>query len=57
MEVGKGRGEDAKVKGNEAFQKGLYAEAVGCYTDAIMGDGRNHVFYLNRSMAYMKLNK
>jgi tetratricopeptide (TPR) repeat protein len=54
---GKGKGEKAKEKGNEAFRKGQYAEAVGLYTEAVLADASNHVYYLNRSMAYMKLNK
>ncbi|UZJ54936.1 hypothetical protein CBS101457_004256 [Exobasidium rhododendri] len=54
---GKAKGENAKARGNEAFKSGQYVEAVGHYTDAILLDGLNHVYYLNRSMAYMKLNK
>lgn len=55
--AGKGKGEDAKERGNDAFRKAQYAEAVGFYTDAVLADSSNHVYYLNRSMAYMKLNK
>jgi hypothetical protein len=57
MEGKGGNGEEAKQRGNEAFKKGLYAEAVGEYTEAILSDSLNHVFHLNRSMAYMKLSK
>lgn len=54
---GKGAGEEAKGRGNEAFKKGQYAEAVGYYTEAILANSQSYVFYLNRSMAYMKLSK
>lgn len=53
----KGRGEGAKERGNDAFKRQDYAEAVGCYTEAILAESTNHVYFLNRSMAYMKLNK
>jgi len=52
-----GKGDVAKQKGNDAFKKAEFANAVGFYTEAILSDSENHVYYLNRSMAYMKLNK
>lgn len=51
------RAQVAKEKGNEAFKKGQYAEAVGLYTDAILCDSSNSTYPLNRSMAYLKLGK
>lgn len=47
----------AKERGNEAFRKGQYAEAVGLYTEAIISDSTNATYPLNRSMAYLKLAK
>ena len=55
--AGIAKGEEAKQRGNDAFRRGLYADAVGQYAEAILQDTGNHVYYLNRSMAYMKLSK
>eukprot|EP00596_Hydrurales_sp_CCMP1899_P003737 CAMPEP_0119042338 /NCGR_PEP_ID=MMETSP1177-20130426/14612_1 /TAXON_ID=2985 /ORGANISM="Ochromonas sp, Strain CCMP1899" /LENGTH=467 /DNA_ID=CAMNT_0007009051 /DNA_START=257 /DNA_END=1657 /DNA_ORIENTATION=- len=43
-----------KDQGNELFQTGKIQEAILSYTQAIDLDPDNHVFYSNRSAAYMK---
>uniref|UniRef100_A0A7S4N079 Hsp70-Hsp90 organising protein n=1 Tax=Odontella aurita TaxID=265563 RepID=A0A7S4N079_9STRA len=43
-----------KGKGNQALQSGNATEAIECYTKAIDLDGSNHVYYSNRSAAYLK---
>jgi len=43
-----------KAKGNAALQSGDATLAVECYTKAIDLDGSNHVYYSNRSAAYLK---
>ena len=45
-----------KDEGNEAFRKGDTQRAVECYTQAISLNPDDHVFYSNRSAAYMKLD-
>jgi len=45
-----------KAQGNAALQGGKLDEAIECYTKAIDSDGSNHVFYSNRSAAYLKKN-
>ncbi|KAI6098852.1 TPR-like protein [Pisolithus croceorrhizus] len=47
----------AKEKGNEAFKAGDYPTAIGHYTTAILADGDDPTFYLNRAAAYLKLGK
>ncbi|KAI6027544.1 TPR-like protein [Pisolithus microcarpus] len=47
----------AKEKGNEAFKAGDYPTAIGHYTTAILADGNDPTFYLNRAAAYLKLGK
>jgi stress-induced-phosphoprotein 1 len=42
-----------KAKGNAALQAGNTQEAIDAYTKAIECDGTNHVFYSNRSAAYL----
>ena len=44
----------AKDSGNAAFQKGETAEAIDFYTQAIGLDPDDHIFYSNRSAAYLK---
>jgi Flp pilus assembly protein TadD len=43
-----------KDQGNELFQTGKIQEAILSYTQAIDMDPDNHVYYSNRSAAYMK---
>jgi stress-induced-phosphoprotein 1 len=43
-----------KAAGNAALQAGKASEAVENYTKAINLDGANHVYYSNRSAAYLK---
>ncbi|KDQ11161.1 hypothetical protein BOTBODRAFT_35703 [Botryobasidium botryosum FD-172 SS1] len=47
----------AKEKGNAAFKAGDYPTAIGHYTSAIIADGSDFTFPLNRAAAYLKLNK
>ncbi|KIK26647.1 hypothetical protein PISMIDRAFT_57666, partial [Pisolithus microcarpus 441] len=44
-------------QGNEAFKAGDYPTAIGHYTTAILADGNDPTFYLNRAAAYLKLGK
>ena len=60
-EVGSNNDEDWRIQsenyknlGNEAFQKGDNEIAIDYYSRAIDLDPENHVFYSNRSAAYMK---
>jgi stress-induced-phosphoprotein 1 len=46
--------EEFKAKGNAALQAGNVSEAIEQYTKAINADGSNHVYYSNRSAAYLK---
>ncbi|CAM9963208.1 unnamed protein product, partial [Heterosigma akashiwo] len=51
--------EAEKAKGNEAFKAQNWAQAIKCFTAAIDLDvdnasGQSHVFYSNRSAAYLK---
>lgn len=48
---------DWKNEGNASLSKGEYQNAVDCYTKAIELDGTNHVFYSNRSAAYLSMEK
>ncbi|DAZ92496.1 TPA: hypothetical protein N0F65_012726 [Lagenidium giganteum] len=45
-----------KAKGNAALSSGNPKEAVECYTKAIELNPNDHVFYSNRSAAYMSLD-
>lgn len=47
--------EKLKGKGNEAFNKGKYTEAISNYTMAINKFSSNPVLYTNRAQAYIKL--
>ncbi|KAG6914479.1 hypothetical protein DXG01_017029 [Tephrocybe rancida] len=44
-------------QGNAAFKAGQYPDAIGHYTAAILADGKDHTFPLNRAAAYLKLGK
>ncbi|KAL3934523.1 MAG: hypothetical protein SGBAC_009774 [Bacillariaceae sp.] len=46
--------EEFKAAGNEALKKGDTSKAIENYTKAINADGANHVYYSNRSAAYLK---
>ncbi|KAL3910667.1 MAG: hypothetical protein SGILL_007603 [Bacillariaceae sp.] len=46
--------EDFKAAGNAALQAGKISEAIQNYTKAINLDGANHVYFSNRSAAYLK---
>jgi stress-induced-phosphoprotein 1 len=46
--------EEFKAAGNAALQAGNVTEAVEQYTKAINADGANHVYFSNRSAAYLK---
>ncbi|KAJ1677849.1 hypothetical protein EV182_005313, partial [Spiromyces aspiralis] len=46
-----------KEKGNELFKKGLYKEAVSKYTECIEIDGQAPVYWINRAMALIKLER
>ncbi|PLW19436.1 hypothetical protein PCANC_06319 [Puccinia coronata f. sp. avenae] len=46
-----------KDKGNEAFKKGNFQEAVEHYTSAIKADPSDHVLPCNRAFARMKLKQ
>ncbi|RLN47210.1 hypothetical protein BBJ29_004689 [Phytophthora kernoviae] len=46
---------DWKAKGNAALSAGSPKEAVECYTKAIELNPNDHVFYSNRSAAYLSL--
>ncbi|KAG5653657.1 hypothetical protein H0H81_011617 [Sphagnurus paluster] len=51
------KAQSEKEKGNAAFKAGDYANAIGHYTAAIIADGKDHTFPLNRAAAYLKLGK
>lgn len=46
-----------KDEGNELFKAGEYLKAAAAYTKAIKAEPKNHVFYSNRSQAFLKLSK
>jgi len=46
--------DEFKAQGNAALQAGKISEAIEFYTKAINADGSNHVYYSNRSAAYLK---
>lgn len=46
--------EEWKAKGNAALQAGKTSDAIEAYSKAIDLDGANHVFFSNRSAAYLK---
>jgi stress-induced-phosphoprotein 1 len=45
-----------KDQGNDSFKRGDNKEAIDFYSKAIEIDPDNHVFYSNRSAAYMKVD-
>eukprot|EP01118_Nematostelium_gracile_P007605 TRINITY_DN2488_c0_g1_i4.p1 TRINITY_DN2488_c0_g1~~TRINITY_DN2488_c0_g1_i4.p1 ORF type:complete len:611 (-),score=213.86 TRINITY_DN2488_c0_g1_i4:24-1787(-) len=47
----------AKNKGNEAFSKGQYEDAIKFFTEAINLDSSNHLLYSNRSAAYCSVKQ
>jgi len=47
------RAEAFKEKGNRAFGEKRFDEAINFYSEAIKIDNRNHVYFSNRSAAYM----
>ncbi|KAL5524588.1 hypothetical protein ACEPAF_9728 [Sanghuangporus sanghuang] len=47
----------AKDKGNAAFRAENYPEAVGHYTEAILANGTDPTYPLNRAAAYLRLGK
>jgi len=51
---GKEEAEQFKAAGNAALQSNNLTEAIENYTKAINADGTNHVYYSNRSAAYLK---
>ncbi|KAG6853017.1 hypothetical protein C0991_007458 [Blastosporella zonata] len=46
-----------KEKGNAAFKAGDYPNAIGHYSAAILADGKDFTFPLNRAAAYLRLGK
>jgi stress-induced-phosphoprotein 1 len=49
--------EDFKAKGNAAFSKKQYKEAIDWYTKAVQQEPNDATFYSNRCAAYMALDK
>jgi len=49
-----GKGESAKVAGNDAFKTGDYTTAIKHFTEAIDFEPENMAYYSNRSAAYLK---
>lgn len=48
---------ESKNRGNDAFSKKNFDEAIKHFTEAISLDPSNHVLYSNRSAAYASLSK
>lgn len=49
--------EQLKGEGNDAYKEGKFDEAVALYSSAIEIDPTNHVYFSNRSQAFLKLKK
>jgi stress-induced-phosphoprotein 1 len=45
-----------KEEGNSAFKEKRYGEALACYSEAIVLDRKNHVYFSNRSACHATLN-
>lgn len=54
MSTNAAEAEQFKAEGNKALQAGNLTSAIESYTKAIDTDGTNHVYYSNRSAAYLK---
>ena len=52
-----GPGAAFKDEGNEFFKQGEHLKAAASYTKAIKAEPENHVYYSNRSQAFLKLSK
>merc|ERR1719281_1354627 len=52
-----GPGAAHKDEGNAHFKAGEFLKAAASYTKAIKAEPDNHVFYSNRSQAFLKLSK
>lgn len=48
---------EAKSRGNAAFSKGAYQEAISAFSEAIQHDPSDHVFFSNRSACYAGLSQ
>eukprot|EP01119_Soliformovum_irregulare_P020650 TRINITY_DN6723_c0_g1_i1.p1 TRINITY_DN6723_c0_g1~~TRINITY_DN6723_c0_g1_i1.p1 ORF type:complete len:359 (-),score=91.75 TRINITY_DN6723_c0_g1_i1:417-1409(-) len=48
---------DQKLAGNKAFTLGNYAAALRHYSEAIRWNSQESVFYANRALVYLKLNR
>ena len=57
MSAEAGPGDAFKDEGNAFFKAGEHLKAAAAYTKAIKAEPNNHVFYSNRSQAFLKLNK
>jgi len=52
-----GPGAAFKDEGNAHFKAGEHLKAAAAYTKAIKAEPNNHVYYSNRSQAFLKLSK
>lgn len=46
-----------KIRGNNNFKKGLYAEAINDYSQAISNNPTEAVYYTNRAICHSKLRQ
>jgi tetratricopeptide (TPR) repeat protein len=51
-----GQAELKKDEGNTAFKEKRYSEALACYSEAIVLDTKNQVYFSNRSACHAALN-